>query len=104
MVRIWTCGHGSGEAVDGGHRVHPAYEQRQPLLGHRIGPHEVRGRVEVQKVGSLSDTTGRQVVSPARRQVDGTVAHPPHDAVGRQASQDVADGRVRLAQDEGQIH
>ena len=49
------------------------------------------------------DTLRRQVVSLARRQVGGSVAHPPHDAVGQQAGQGAVNRRVRLPQDERQF-
>ena len=42
---------------------------------------------------------GRQVVSLARRQVDGAVADAAHHAVGQQAGQGSVDRRVRLAYD-----
>ena len=93
----------SSEAVDGGHRIHPADEQRQPLPGHGVGPHEVRGRAEVQELGSCRNALRRQAVPPAGRQVDGAVGDPPHDAVGQQVTQVSVVRGVRLAQDERQI-
>ena len=95
--------HGSGEAVDGSNRVHPADENRQPLPGHRVGAHEVRGGLEAEDPSCLSDALGRQVVPLARRQVGGAVAHPPGDAVGQQAGQSAVDRGVRLAEDACQL-
>ena len=51
----------------------------------------------------MSDALGRQVVSLARRQVGGAVAHAPDNAVGQQVGQGSVDGRVRLAQDARQF-
>ena len=96
-------GHRGGESVDGGNRVHPADEQRQPLFGHRVGSHEVRGGLEAENRGGFADAVGRQVVSPARRQVGGAVAHPPGDADGQEAGQGAVDRGVRLAENEGQL-
>ena len=87
------------ETVDGGHRVHPADQQRQPFPGHRVGAHEVRGRVEAEGLGGFDDALGRQVVPAARRQVSGPVTHPPDDAVGQQAGHRSVDGRVGFAKD-----
>ena len=84
--------HRGGEAVDDGHRVHPADEQRQPLPGHRIGAHEVRGSLEAKELGGFADALSRQVVPLARRQVSGAVADPPYDTVGQQAGQGAVDG------------
>ena len=81
--------HRGGESVDGGHRVHPADEQRQPLPGRGVGPHEVRGRGEAEEPGGFADALSRQVVSLARRQVGGAVTDPPDDTVVQQV------GRVR---------
>ena len=48
-------------AVDGGHGVHPADEQRQPLLGHRVGPHEVGGVSKLRiKAASLMPLAVRE--------------------------------------------
>ena len=94
----------SDEARNGSHRVHPADEQRQPLPGHWVGPHEVRGHCKAEAHGGLSDALGRQVVLVARRQMGGAVADPPGDAVGQQAGQAAVDGRVRLAKDACQLH
>ena len=96
-------GERGGESIDGGHRVHAADEQRQPLPGHRVGPNEVRGRREAEEPGGLSDAVGRQEVSLARRQVGGAVADPPGVAVGQQVGQCSVDGRVRLAEDACQL-
>ena len=96
-------GHRGGESVDAGNRVHPADEERQPLPGHGIGPHEVRGRVVAEHPGGFTDATGRQVVPLARRQVDGAVAHPPHDAVCKQSGQSAVDRGVRLTEDARQL-
>ena len=92
------------EAVDGNYTILPANQQRQPLPLHGIGPHEVRGRVEAEDLGGLSDATGRQVVSSARRQMYGAVGHVPEDAIGQQVGQMAVDRRVRLTQDERQFH
>ena len=94
---------GGGEAVDAGHRVHPADEQRQPLPRHGVGAHEVRGRPEAEQLRSLSDALGRQVVSLTRRQVGGAVAHPPDDDGGQQAGQGAVNRRVWLPQDACQL-
>ena len=77
----------AAETVDGSHRVHPTDEQRQPLSRHRVGPHEIRGSPKAKEPGRLAEAIGRQVVSMARRQLGGAVAHPPDDAVGQQAGQ-----------------
>ena len=98
-----TGGRGGSETVDGGHGVHTAQEQRQPLPGHGIGLHEVRGRVEVQEVGSLPNAPCRQAESRARRQVHRAVRDIPGDAVGQQLGQSAVDRGVRLAQDERQL-
>ena len=96
-------GHRGSQSVDAGHRVHPEDESRQPLPGHGIGPHEVRGRAKAEDPSGLVDALRRQMVSLARRQVDGAVACPPHDAVGQQAGQGAVDRRVRLAENERQL-
>ena len=96
-------GHGGGEPVDGRHRVHPADEQREPLPGHRVGSHEVRGHRKAEEPGSLSDPLGGQVVSLARRQVGGAVTHPPDDAVGQQVGQGSVNRGVGLAEDARQF-
>ncbi len=49
-----------------GHRIDTW--ARQPLPGHRVGSHEVRGRREAEQLRCLSDAVGRQVVSLAGRQ------------------------------------
>ena len=46
----------------------------------------------------------RHIVSLARRQVGGAVAHPSGDAFGQQPAQGAVNGRVRLADDERQLH
>ncbi len=61
--------HGGGQAIYGGHGVHPAYEQRQSLPVHGVGPHEVRGRVEAEDPRGFVDALGRQVVLLAGRPV-----------------------------------
>ena len=96
-------GHRGGESVDAGHRVHPAQKQREPLPGHGVGPHEVRGSVEAEKVGSLSDALGRQMIPLARRQVCRAVADPPDDALGQQVGQVSVDRGVGLAEDVRQL-
>ena len=96
-------GHRGGEMVDVGHRVHPADEQRQPLPGHGVSPHEVRGRGEAEDSCGLSDALGRQVVSLTRRQVGGAVAYPPGDALGQQLGQGAVDRGVRLTEDARQL-
>ena len=96
-------GHRGGESVDAGHRVHPADEQREPLPGHGIGPHKVRWRLKAEHPGGFTDSLRRQVVSLARRQVGGTVAGAPNDALGQQAGQGAVDGGVGLTQDERQL-
>ncbi len=97
-------GHGGGEAVDSGHSVHPADEQGQPFPGCGVGPHEVRGSVEAEHPGGLSDAVGRQVAPLAGRQVDGAVVDAPDDAFGQQVGQGAVYGRVRLAESERQLH
>ena len=84
-----------------GHRIDTW--ARQPLPGHGVGAHEVRGRRKAENPGGLSDALVCQVVSLARRQVGGAVAHPPHDALGQQVGQGPVDGGVRLAKDAGQL-
>ena len=69
-------GHRGSESADAGHRVHPADDQRQPLPGHGVSPHEVRGDVESEHPGGFADAAGRQVASLARRQVGGPVGSP----------------------------
>ena len=51
-----------------------------------------------------ANTPSCQVVSVARRQVCGAVAHAPGDAPGQQAGQGTVDSRKRLAQDARQLH
>ena len=94
---------GDSEAVDGGHRVHPADEQRQPFPGQRVGPHEVRGHRKAENPGGLADALGRQIVSLARRQLGGAVTHPPDGAVGQQTGQGAVNRGVRLAENERQF-
>ena len=53
--------------------------------------------------GGFADALGRRVVSQARRQVGGAVAHPPNDAFVHQVGQSAVDGRVGLAKDERQL-
>ena len=96
-------GHRGGEAVGGTHGVHPADEQRQPLPGHGVGAHEIRGCVEVEHPCGLPDAVGGDEVSLARWQVGRPVAHPPGDAVGQQAGQGAVNGGVRLPQNARQL-
>ena len=84
-----------------GHRIDTW--ARQPLPGHRVGSHEVRGRREAEQLRCLSDAVGRQVVSLAGRQVGGAVTHPPGDAFGQEAGQGAVDRGVRLAENERQF-
>ena len=92
-----------GETVDGGDCVHPTDQQREPLPGHRVGAHEVRGRPKAKGPGGLADSLGCQVVSPARRQVDGPVTDAADHAVRQQAGQGSVNGRGRLIQDARQL-
>ena len=95
--------HRGSESVDAGHRVQPADEQRQPLPGHGVGPHEVRGRGKAEQLSGLSDAFGRQVVPLARRQMGGAVAHTPDYAFGQQVAQGSVDCGVRLAENKRQL-
>ena len=72
-------------------------------LDSGISSHEVRWRLKAEQLRGMSDALGRQVVSPARRQVDGAVAHAPGDALGQQAGQGAVDRSVGLAQDARQF-
>ena len=72
-------------------------------LDHRVSPHEVRGRLEAEHLGGFADSIGRQVVSVARRQMGGAVAHTPDDALGQQAGQGSVNRGVRLAENERQF-
>ena len=96
-------GHRGGETVDGGHRVHPADEQRQPLTRHRVGSHEVRVGIEAKGIVEAADAVGGHVVSLARRQVGGAVTHALDDALGQQAGQRSVDRGVRFAEDACQL-
>ena len=82
-VREPVCAGGEcgGESLDAGHRVHPADEQRRPLFGRGVGPHEVRESRKAEDPSGVANAAGRQVLWLARRQVGGAVAHFPHDAV-----------------------
>ena len=100
-VDAWR--QGRRQAADGGCRVHPADEQGEPLPGHRVGPHVVRGRVVAQDSGGFADALDRQVVPPAGRQMGRAVADPPGDALGQQAGQAPVDGNVGLPGDHRQF-
>ena len=54
-------------------------------------------------LGGFADALGRQVVSLARRQLGGAVAHSPDDAFGHQAGQGSVDRGVRLTENECQL-
>ena len=90
-------------AVHRGYGVHPTDEQREPLPGHGIGPHEVRGRVVIQGVGGFTYAFPREVVAVAGGQMGCAVADPPGGTVLQQAGQGAVNGRQRLAQEQGQF-
>ena len=74
------------------------------LPGRRVCPHEVsRGSQSRAPRQSHPDAVGSQIVSLARRQVGGAVAHPLDDAVGPHVGQGSVDRGVRLAENERQF-
>ena len=99
--RIDAGGHRGGESVDGGHRVHSADEQREPLPGRGVDQSE--GVSKPRTPAALRMPLAVRWYLLARRQVGGPVAHAPDNALGQQGGQGAVDRRVRLAEDACQL-
>ena len=74
-------------------------KRRQPLPGNRVGAHEGRGRRKTEEPDNLADALRFQVLSLARRQVDGAVAHAPDAAARHKSDQPTVVAREWVAQE-----